>query len=78
MLGAPLAFGADTSSRYSRLPVTAYYAMSTDEKHVQNTSVDEVDEKGQDKQESTSQDGSEIDLVSYHEHNAGRLVVDPE
>ena len=21
---------------------------------------------------------SEFDLVSYHEHNAGRLVVDPE
>lgn len=52
--------------------------MSTDEKHVQNASVNDVDEKSQDKQESTSQDGSEIDLVSYHEHNAGRLVVDPE
>ena len=78
MLGAPPAFGADTSSRYNRLPATAYYAMSTDEKHVQNASVNDVDEKSQDKQESTSQDGSEIDLVSYHEHNAGRLVVDPE
>ena len=22
--------------------------------------------------------GSEIDLLSYHEHNAGRLVIDPE
>lgn len=23
-------------------------------------------------------DSSTIDLLSYHEHNAGRLVVDPE
>ncbi|EJF58944.1 MFS general substrate transporter [Dichomitus squalens LYAD-421 SS1] len=54
--------------------------MSTDEKHVQDPSVSEVDEKGRGPQESTSQVdvGSEFDLVSYHEHNAGRLVVDPE
>ncbi|KAA1476567.1 MFS general substrate transporter [Dentipellis sp. KUC8613] len=28
--------------------------------------------------EEVSTDGSEIDLLSYHEHRAGRLVVDPE
>lgn len=27
---------------------------------------------------SGSVDDSEIDLLMYHEHNAGRLVVDPE
>ena len=39
-------------------------------------SVNEVEEKGRDR--ASSQAGSEIDLVAYHEHNAGRLVVDPE
>ena len=47
------------------------------EKHDATHSVSEVDEKGRDR-ESTSQDGSEFDLLAYHEHNAGRLVVDPE
>ena len=35
-------------------------------------------EKGSDVQVSMSNAGSEIDLLEYHEHNAGRLVVDPE
>ncbi|KAH9855655.1 MFS general substrate transporter [Lenzites betulinus] len=41
-------------------------------------SVEEVAEKLHDKDASSSNAESEFDLVSYHEHNAGRLVVDPE
>ncbi|KAH9941295.1 MFS general substrate transporter [Epithele typhae] len=43
------------------------------EKQEMTQSVSEVNEKG-----ASSQAGSEFDLVNYHEHNAGRLVVDPE
>ena len=46
---------------------------ATNEKH----SLSEVDEKTRDGQ-SPSQDGADFDPVTYHEHNAGRLVVDPE
>lgn len=34
--------------------------------------IDQVD------RESSAGSGSEIDLLSYHELNAGRLIVDPE
>ncbi len=50
-------------------------AVSEKEKHEVTNSVSEIDEKGRD---TASHDGSEFDLVAYHEHNAGRLVVDPE
>ncbi|KAI0711544.1 MFS general substrate transporter [Earliella scabrosa] len=50
-------------------------AAPMEEKREAANSVSEVDEKGR---ETASHDGSEFDLVSYHEHNAGRLVVDPE
>nr|ANC28061.1 major facilitator superfamily [Polyporus umbellatus] len=48
--------------------------LSTVEKNEATNSVSEVEERGRD----ASLDGSEFDLLSYHEHNAGRLVVDPE
>ncbi|KAF7794090.1 hypothetical protein EIP86_005220 [Pleurotus ostreatoroseus] len=35
-------------------------------------------EKSSDIQDNVKEVGSEIDLLDYHEHNAGRLVVDPE
>ena len=36
-------------------------------------------EKGSDIQDQVHEAGSsEIDLLEYHEHNAGRLVIDPE
>lgn len=47
------------------------------EKHEATNSVSEVDEKANDR-ETTSQASSEFDLLAYHEHNAGRLVIDPE
>ena len=50
-------------------------AAAVSEKQEGANSVSEVDEKGR---ETASHDGSEFDLVAYHEHNAGRLVVDPE
>ena len=50
--------------------------IATMEKNDAAQSVNEVEEKGRDR--ASSQAGSEIDLVAYHEHNAGRLVVDPE
>lgn len=37
-----------------------------------NDAIDQVD-RG-----SSAGSGSEIDLLSYHELNAGRLIVDPE
>ena len=38
-----------------------------------------VGEKGSEVQDSVRDvNSSELDLVEYHEHNAGRLVVDPE
>ena len=46
------------------------------EKHDAAQSINEVEEKNRD--QASSQEGSELDLVAYHEHNAGRLVVDPE
>ncbi|KAJ3525710.1 hypothetical protein NM688_g8364 [Phlebia brevispora] len=40
---------------------------------------DSVGEKGSDVHDNVQEiNGSEIDLLEYHEHNAGRLVVDPE
>ncbi|KAI0367217.1 MFS general substrate transporter [Pilatotrama ljubarskyi] len=48
----------------------------TDVKNAATNSVEDVDEKLQDKDSSHA--GSEFDLVSYHENNAGRLVIDPE
>ncbi|KAI0746560.1 MFS general substrate transporter [Daedaleopsis nitida] len=52
-------------------------ALPTNEKHEAANSVSEVDEKGHDRQ-SPSQASAEFDPVTYHEHNAGRLVIDPE
>ena len=52
-------------------------ATATMEKNDATLSVNEVDEKPRGDRAS-SQAGSELDLVAYHEHNAGRLVVDPE
>ena len=38
-----------------------------------------IEEKGSITQERISVvNTSEVDLLEYHEHNAGRLVVDPE
>lgn len=38
-----------------------------------------VGEKGSDVQDNVQEmNGSEFNLLEYHEHNAGRLVVDPE
>ncbi|OSD07822.1 MFS general substrate transporter [Trametes coccinea BRFM310] len=52
--------------------------MSTnDAKNDVSHSVESVNEKGHEK-DASSTTGSEFDFVSYHEHNAGRLVVDPE
>ncbi|KAI9058027.1 MFS general substrate transporter [Trametes sanguinea] len=52
--------------------------MSTnDAKNDVSHSVESVNEKGHEK-DTSSTTGSEFDFVSYHEHNAGRLVVDPE
>ena len=45
-------------------------------KNETTNSIHEVDEKGRD--HASSQTGSEFDLFAYHEHNAGRLVIDPE
>lgn len=36
------------------------------------------DEKTSVGAEAQSAHSSEIDLLNYHEHNAGRLVIDPE
>ena len=47
---------------------------ATMEKQEATHSMSEADEKGRD----GSPDGSEFDLLAYHDHNAGRLVVDPE
>ncbi|KAI0777512.1 MFS general substrate transporter [Trametes elegans] len=49
-----------------------------DTKHGGTGSVEDVEEKLQDKDTASSHAGSEFDLVAYHEHNAGRLVIDPE
>ncbi len=49
---------------------------TTDLKNDATNSVDEVDEKQGDK--ASSQAESEFNIYTYHEHNAGRLVVDPE
>ncbi|CDO73900.1 hypothetical protein BN946_scf185016.g57 [Trametes cinnabarina] len=46
-----------------------------DTKNDVSHSAESVDEKTHD---NSSTAGSEFDFVSYHEHNAGRLVVDPE
>ncbi|KAI0634985.1 MFS general substrate transporter [Trametes polyzona] len=48
-----------------------------DTKHDASNSMEEVDEKVPEK-ETASGTESEFDLNSYHEHNAGRLVIDPE
>ena len=48
----------------------------TMEKNETTNSIHEVDEKSRDR--ASSQTGSEFDLFAYHEHNAGRLVIDPE
>lgn len=48
---------------------------TTDVKNDATNSVDEVDEKGD---KASSQAESEFNIFTYHEHNAGRLVVDPE
>jgi hypothetical protein len=41
-----------------------------------------LEKDGSDKNEHGSSasisDGSDIDLLSYHEKNAGRLIIDPE
>ncbi|KAI0646132.1 MFS general substrate transporter [Trametes meyenii] len=49
----------------------------SDTKQVASNSVEDVNEKFHDKDTASNAD-SEFDLVSYHENNAGRLVVDPE
>ncbi|KAI0826521.1 MFS general substrate transporter [Trametes gibbosa] len=49
----------------------------SDVKNGATNSVEEVSEKLHDR-DSSSNAGSDFDLVAYHEHNAGRLVVDPE
>ena len=49
---------------------------SMTEKHEAANSVSEVDDKARDS--ASSQGTSDFDPNSYHEHNAGRLVVDPE
>ncbi|TFK90089.1 MFS general substrate transporter [Polyporus arcularius HHB13444] len=51
-------------------------ALATTEKQEATNSVSEVDHKAHDS--GSSQDGSDFDPYTYHEHNAGRLVVDPE
>ena len=45
-----------------------------------STVVLDVVEKGDHDRESTSQvdDDVKFDFLSYHEHNAGQLIVDPE
>ncbi|KAI0658997.1 MFS general substrate transporter [Cubamyces menziesii] len=48
-----------------------------DVKHDTSHSVEDVDEKLRDK-DTSSDTSTEFDFVSYHESNAGRLVVDPE
>ncbi|KAH9896672.1 MFS general substrate transporter [Cubamyces lactineus] len=48
-----------------------------DAKHDTSHSVEDVDEKSRDK-DTSSDTSTEFDFVSYHESNAGRLVVDPE
>lgn len=40
--------------------------------------VDSVPEKSVEAGQDASAGSSTIDLLSYHEHNAGRLVIDPE
>ncbi|KAM5530976.1 hypothetical protein V8D89_015358 [Ganoderma adspersum] len=50
--------------------------MST-EKHDSENAVLDVDVKDRDK-DSTSQGDDQFDFSSYYDHNAGRLVVDPE
>lgn len=45
--------------------------------------ADSVNDHDSTKKETSSEDrvasnASELDLISYHEHNAGRLVIDPE
>lgn len=50
--------------------------MST-EKHDSENAILDVDVKDRDK-ESTSQADDQFDFASYYDHNAGRLVVDPE
>ncbi len=51
-------------------------ALATTEKQEATNSVSEVDHKAHDS--GSSQEGSDFDPYTYHEHNAGRLVVDPE
>ena len=42
------------------------------------TKTEELDSEKGGHIDSGSEEGSEFDLLAYHEHNAGRLVIDPE
>ncbi|KAI0795662.1 MFS general substrate transporter [Abortiporus biennis] len=50
----------------------------SDEKHSREGTVDKVDATVDNGDQKATPASSQIDLLSYHEHNAGRLVVDPE
>lgn len=52
--------------------------MSTSETKSQTDSVPEKSPQGAAQERSIDPHSSELDLIAYHEHNAGRLVVDPE
>lgn len=57
--------------------------MSIPEAQVAKASTVVVSDVGDKEGDATASDGSEshealLDLTQYHEHNAGRLVVDPE
>ena len=44
----------------------------------QSDSLPEKNSEGVGHDTNGNSEGSTIDLLSYHEHNAGRLVIDPE
>lgn len=54
--------------------------MSAPDVSIAKANIDEVEKDSDSHSEKpvSSGNGSEIDLLLYHEHNAGRLVVDPE
>ena len=56
---------------------SAYHITMADVKNPSQHSHEDLDTKEQVKVDQ-SPASSQFDLLNYHEHNAGRLVVDPE